>query len=679
MDDMWDIKACDMVKRFLPDNNNGSRILVTTRLMKLAVDIGSCSPYQLNLLEKSQSWDLLREKIFAKERCPDELEGTGKSIAKKCRGLPLALVVIAGVLAKSKTKEHWVSIEKDVTSAVNNQDDESCMKILLLSYYNLPIHLKPCFLYFAVFPENHIIKVERLVRLWVAEGFIRKCGHKSLEEIGEEYLVDLIDRNLIFVYMRRVTGEVRTCRIHDLLSDLCRSEAQKHNFVLSTNLNTLRHTEITSRLSINGGKWKGTKHTLYRSHVPTRSLLCFSKWDSTYYNASRFPLLRLFDVIDEYPGDKILQLINSRYVACKSSMLSMPSSISRLWSLQTLVVGGELILPSEIWQMPQLRHVQAPRIFLPGPPLDGEKITVLENLQTLSTLKDFKCSKEVTKRIPNVKKLGIVCSAIGSYCLSSLGFLHKLESLSLAFVGTRGLGPRGNMVFPSSLQKLALSESKIPWENMSIVGSLPNLEVLKLRSNSAVGKRWISSEGEFARLKYLLIHECELEIWESDNTHFPCLEQIHLGIVRLNEFPSDFAEILPLQVIDLHRCENSLLTSAQEVSEQRENLGYDVLQIRALMPGLLRISVQRGINLAARNHPKRNPYVAVRISKQILKTRVVRKTVNPEWHDDLTVAVLDPSQPIYVVRASFISDEIKTNVITTMNYFCKVIIFLPSI
>ncbi|XP_012853216.1 PREDICTED: ADP-ribosylation factor GTPase-activating protein AGD12-like, partial [Erythranthe guttata] len=168
------------------------------------------------------------------------------------------------------------------------------------------------------------------------------------------------------------------------------------------------------------------------------------------------------------------------------------------------------------------------------------------------------------------------------------------------------------------------------------------------------------NEGEFARLKYLLIHECELEIWESDNTHFPCLEQIHLGIVRLNEFPSDFAEILPLQVIDLHRCENSLLTSAKEVSKQRENLGYDALQIRALMPGLLRISVQRGINLAARNHPKRSPYAAVRISKQVLKTRVVRKTVNPEWRDDLTVAVLDPRQPISVTvydRNMFSVDE----------------------
>ncbi|KAL8056615.1 hypothetical protein ABFX02_04G130300 [Erythranthe guttata] len=156
--------------------------------------------------------------------------------------------------------------------------------------------------------------------------------------------------------------------------------------------------------------------------------------------------------------------------------------------------------------------------------------------------------------------------------------------------------------------------------------------------------KWISNEGEFARLKYLLIHECE---------------QIHLGTVSLKEIPSDFAEILPLQVIDLYRCKNSLLASVKEVSEERENLGYDALQIRSSVFALLRISVQRGINLALGNGLSRDPYAVVRMSKQILKTHVVTKTVNPEWHDDLTVAVLDPSQPVSAVydKNMFSADE----------------------
>ncbi|KAL7114613.1 hypothetical protein ACP275_04G131700 [Erythranthe tilingii] len=618
MDDMWDIKACDMVKRFLPDNNNGSRILVTTRLMKLAVDIGSCCPYQLNLLEKSQSWDLLREKIFAEERCPDELEGTGKSIATKCRGLPLALVVIAGVLAKSKTEEHWVSIEKDVTSVVNNQDDEFCMKILLLSYNNLPIHLKPCFLYFAVFPEDHIIKAERLVRLWVAEGFIRQCGHKSLEEIGKEYLEDLIDRNLILVHWRSVTG-VKACNIHDVLSNLCRREAKKDNFILSFarkfyNPDILTFMKITPRLSINGGKWKGTKHKPYTSQIPTRSLLCFSKGASTDYTARRFPLLRVLHVVDIYPKDEILQLINSRYVSCMGSMM-LPSSISRLWSLQTLFVYGELILPGEIWQMPQLRHVVANSIILPDPPPPDnvQKIILLENLQTLSGVVDFECTEAVINRIPNVKKLEIVCGTIGSNCLRNLGLLHKLEQLNLELI--TGTSCCGEIVFPSSLKVLVLSECKIPWEDMSVVGSLPYLEVLELQKNGAVGQKWIPKEGEFTRLKFLWIHKCELEIWEADNTHFPCLEKLYLGYLNLKEIPLDFDEILPLRAINLdHNSSNDLWASANEISERRKNLGYDALYVQSLTFAVLEIWVKRGINLAVGGG---DPYVVITMANQV--------------------------------------------------------------
>ncbi|KAL7152831.1 hypothetical protein ABFS83_04G124900 [Erythranthe nasuta] len=647
MDDMWDIKAWEMIKRFLPDNNNGSRILVTTRLLRLATDIGSCSPYQLNLLDEEQSWDLLSQKIYAEKCCPVELEEIGRSIAKKCRGLPLALAVIGGVLAKSKT-ENWKYVEEDVTSAVRNQGDEFCMKILSLSYNHLPIYLKPCFLYFAAFPEDFDIQVSRLIRLWVAEGFIRKCGHKSLEEIGEEYLKNLIDRNLILVDKLELTGEVKTCHIHDLLSDLCRIEAQKDNFILIgelyNHLDMLPNTETRpTRLSINGGKWKGMKRTPYRP--PTRSFLSFSSRDSTDYTARRFPLLRVLDVVEKYPKDEILQLINSRYVSCTGSISMSSSILSRLWSLQTLVVDREVILPSEIWQMPQLRHVEGDSIILPDPPPpdDVHKIILLENLQTLSTVEDFKCTEAVIKRIPNLKKLGIVCGTIGSNCLRNLGLLHKLKVLTMLCSPCGG-----EIVFPNSLKELRLYGCKIPWEEMSIIGSLPNLEVLVFFGNAATGQKWIPNEREFTRLKYLWINQCELEIWEADNTHFPCLEILRLGYLNLKEIPSEFTEILPLQKIcvDYNRNNDLILASANEISEQRENLGYDGIQVLNTTFGVLKILVKRGINLAVGGDGHiGDPYVVITNGNQV-ETHVVANDVNPEWDDDLTIWHPNQSHPI---------------------------------
>ncbi|KAI3463678.1 hypothetical protein Pfo_020341 [Paulownia fortunei] len=303
----------DKVKMFLPDNDNGSRILVTTRLLKLAVDFGSCSPYQIDFLDKEKTWDLLREKVFTQEGCPNELEKIGKNIAKRCKGLPLALLVIGGLLAKSKrTREHWESVERDVTSAVNNENDEHFIKILSLSYSYLPIYLKPCFLYLAMFPEDFAIRVSRLIRLWVAEGFIKSTKAKSLEEVAEEYLEDLIDRNLILIRQRGSSGKVKTCSIHDLLMDLCRREAHKDKLLriaLLDSPNISPYIQSERRLSIHYSKRDKKVCKALRLATLNRSLLSYFEWKSGW-TARRFSLLRVLDVVDKYSIGEILQLIN---------------------------------------------------------------------------------------------------------------------------------------------------------------------------------------------------------------------------------------------------------------------------------------------------------------------------------------------------------------------------------
>ncbi|KAL0381459.1 UNVERIFIED_CONTAM: protein C2-DOMAIN ABA-RELATED 2 [Sesamum angustifolium] len=70
--------------------------------------------------------------------------------------------------------------------------------------------------------------------------------------------------------------------------------------------------------------------------------------------------------------------------------------------------------------------------------------------------------------------------------------------------------------------------------------------------------------------------------------------------------------------------------------------------------GLLRINVLRGINLAKRDATSSDPYVIVRMGKQKLKTRVVKKNVNPEWNEELTLSIADPSLPVKLVSLIFL-------------------------
>ncbi|KAL7141887.1 hypothetical protein ABFS83_08G084800 [Erythranthe nasuta] len=110
-------------------------------------------------------------------------------------------------------------------------DDSAMQKILELSYRHLPEYLKPCFLYFGVFLQYRKIHARKLIRLWIAEGFIHKGEGKSAESTGEEYLTELIDKSLVIVSKRRSNGGVKTCMIHDVVYEFCRNMSEQENFL----------------------------------------------------------------------------------------------------------------------------------------------------------------------------------------------------------------------------------------------------------------------------------------------------------------------------------------------------------------------------------------------------------------------------------------------------------------
>ncbi|CAA2991490.1 late blight resistance homolog R1A-10 [Olea europaea subsp. europaea] len=231
MDDVWGVEAWDSVKRYFPKDTTGSRILLTTRLEYVANYINFGSPLHfVRFLNDEESWELFCQKVFGDGCCPLELEEIGKQIAQNCRGLPLAVVVIGGLLSKAiKTPHYWRSIAKNLSSEITS-NDEQCSKILSLSFKHLPYHLKGSLLYMGIFPEDFEIKVKVLTKLWVAEGILKPACSKTLEYVGEEYFLDLAHRSLILVQRKGSNGKIKTCRIHDLSRDLCVREAQKEKF-----------------------------------------------------------------------------------------------------------------------------------------------------------------------------------------------------------------------------------------------------------------------------------------------------------------------------------------------------------------------------------------------------------------------------------------------------------------
>ncbi|XP_057801651.1 putative late blight resistance protein homolog R1A-4 [Salvia miltiorrhiza] len=169
LDDMWSVEVWDKMRFFFPDYNDGSRVIVTTRLSNLAAELTDSNIIGMRFLDDVCSWNLFSKTVFGGDGFPLQLEEIGKKIVGKCKGLPLSIAVIGGLLAKSElTLEYWEHIEKNLSTIVNSKNDEYCLRVLKLSYDHLPAYLKPCFLYMGMFGEDEEIRVAELMRLWVS-------------------------------------------------------------------------------------------------------------------------------------------------------------------------------------------------------------------------------------------------------------------------------------------------------------------------------------------------------------------------------------------------------------------------------------------------------------------------------------------------------------------------------
>ncbi|KAF3616604.1 hypothetical protein FXO38_34423 [Capsicum annuum] len=114
-----------------------------------------------------------KKKVFDRDKCPQDLEQVGRRIAKQCKGLPLATLVIAGALTgRGKTKSEWEKVHQGVSERITSSDFRKTMRLVQMSYDSLPFNLKVCFLYCGAFPRGSEIPARKIVWLWIAEGLV---------------------------------------------------------------------------------------------------------------------------------------------------------------------------------------------------------------------------------------------------------------------------------------------------------------------------------------------------------------------------------------------------------------------------------------------------------------------------------------------------------------------------
>ncbi|PWA88600.1 NB-ARC domains-containing protein [Artemisia annua] len=169
----------------------------------------------------------------------------------------------------------------------------------------------------------------------------------------------------------------------------------------------------------------------------------------------------------------------------------------------------------------------------------------------------------------------IVTSKKGSCKFDNIAKLSHLEKLKL-LNDTYPIPPLEGKLhglpewykFPPKLKKLTISDTMLGWKDMSVLGKLPGLEVLKLGDNAFVGEIWKTPDGSFVRLRVLQIGKTDLVHWEAAGHQFPQLQQISLKhCEQLVELPSGLGDIETLEVMELSWTSRKAIASARLIQK----------------------------------------------------------------------------------------------------------------
>lgn len=591
MDDIWSIRPWEEVRTCFPDDGNGSRILLTSRFGDIASKAGSETSltHRLSPLSDDKSWEMLRIKIFGNKIFPQQLQNIGQEIAANCKGLPLTVDLVAGILRVKQIKE-WKKVAESMKELIFDDPQGQCQKVLDLSYLNLPNELKPCFLYFAAFPEDADVPTKKLILLWIAEGFVQlgKDDPTSLEDAAENMLNDLITRSLITVSKSKPLGGVEASRVHDLLHEFASEKARKNSFLSKVD-DGEASVQDQYRLCIYPDNWKKFLDTTPSGPL-VRTLISSDSNSSSSMNFGGYKLIRVLDIPQVSPT--MFTLIHLRFLAIRSSERKIFSELHKFYNLESFIMDGQYrfsedLLLDKICNMVKLRHF----CFIGDISLKYRTVKILNKpflFDKLRTLYHLKMSyaeeiEKILKLLPNLMELKALFYNPdgGQYNFPKLDFLKKLESLEVTHRNRFSKDPCNiKNRFPKGLKKLVLSNFHLLWTEISDLGVFENLEILELQNGAFRGPIWDMVDEQFPKLKYLSLHNLDIEEWNASEDDLSCLEQLHVNFCRkLKELPYCLSHIVTLEVIKLKLCSISVEDSAERIRKEQEQDGNELFYV----------------------------------------------------------------------------------------------------
>ncbi|CAA7047442.1 unnamed protein product [Microthlaspi erraticum] len=534
-----------------------------------------------------EDWDLIKP-MFPQEKeykVDEEMEEMGKRMISHCGGLPLAVKVLGGLLTSQSTLREWKRIYENIKAhiiEVTSFSDKNISAVLYMSFEELPIYLKQCFLYLSYFPEDDEIDVEKLSYYWAAEGIPRPRYYDgaSIRDIANGYIEELVKRNMIISKRDVGSSRFETFHLHDMMREVCLLKAEEDNFVQTSDAST--YTAISTSQSQSRSRRliirspDQTKVTMEGYNPKLRSLLFIMKEPMLIWNPSGssstftslhwmasglcFTKLQLMRVLDlsraEFEGEKlpsnIGKLIHLRYLSLYLARVTqLPSSIRNLKLLLYLNLHVDakcpVQLPNVLKELQELRYLALPANLQEKTKLE------LGNLINLETFKNFSTKHNSLKdlhRMKRLKSLSILLN--GERC--------TMETLPSCLGGLR-----------NKIEDLTARDEKGDGSEFDVNFAY----LVGLGEKSFCGRIMFCSIGLFPQLQKLDLHRLyEWEEWIVEEGSMPLLHTLSICYCpKLKELPDGLRFITSLK-------ELTVVTTKREFKEKLSRGGEDSYKIQ---------------------------------------------------------------------------------------------------
>ncbi|RVW92086.1 putative disease resistance protein RGA4 [Vitis vinifera] len=602
LDDVWteDNQLWEQLKNTLHCGAAGSRILATTRKESVVKMMRTTYKHLLGELSLQQSRALFHQIAFSERSTwekEEELKEIGEKIADKCKGLPLAIKTLGNLLRIKNSEEEW----KNVLNSEVWQLDEFERDIspaLLLSYYDLPPAIQRCFSFCAVFPKDSVIVRAELIKLWMAQSYLKSDGRKEMEMVGRTYFEYLAARSFFQDFEKDTDGNIIRCKMHDIVHDFAQFLTQNECFIVEVDnqkkgsmdlfFQKIRHATLVVREST-----PNFASTCNMKNLHT--LLAKEAFDSRVLEAlGNLTCLRALDLsnndwIEELPKE-VGKLIHLRYLNLSwcESLRELPETICDLYNLQTLNIKGCSSLqklPQAMGKLINLRHLENDFVDnLKGLPKGIGRLSSLQTLDVfiVSSHGNDECQIGDLRNLNNLRgRLSIQgldeVKDSGEAEKAELKNRVPLQRLTLEFGGEEGTKGVAEALQPHpNLKSLGIyGYGDREWPNWMMGSSLAQLKILHL---------WFCKRCPcLPPLGQLTVLE-ELDIWGMDgvkyigseflgssSTVFPKLKELAIsGLVELKQW-----EIKEKEERSIMPCLNHLIT---EFCPKLEGLPDHVLQ-----------------------------------------------------------------------------------------------------